>query len=732
LSDDPTGITKPNDFINVIGDLSFSDSVYFIINKLNTTVTPGDYALFHYTGSFTGNLNKITVIGIPGIKYTIVDRNDTILLNIAAMRPASGIIWTGDVNAIWDLATTANWLKGETPEIFVTGDTVGFIDNNPQYTTVIISGISPSIGSMVVDASTDYSFAGTGSLIGTGGITKTGSGKLNISNSNSFTGNVSFTGGSLEIASLANGGVASSIGAGSIASSSFKLDNINVRFIGASCSTNRGLTLVSDTISMEVGSGKSISIGGIIAGAGKLVKTGTGTLNLTATNTYTGGTILKSGVILTGDIGNPLGSGLVTLDGGTLTMGSSDAYTTCNSNFYVPDGSAGTLNTDLRCNYYGTLTGGGTLNLYLPGTIDRTIFFGDWSAFTGIINVSGTSRFRLASTNYVGSTINLATGVTMYHSTGTTGGDAVATTINIGALSGVSGSYLTDENWVIGAKNVNTTFAGAISGNSLTKVGTGVLTLTGINTYTGGTAINSGKILLSGSSNGFGTGLVNVNNTAILAGTGSVKAPIAVNSGGTIAVGNLFGSLLVNNNVTFKSGSVLAVNVNSTTNTSSKLYIVGSFQLILNGTLQLTEVNSASYSAGNSFTIFSGSNITGNFENIIPATPGNGLVWDTTSLRSSGIIKVITDPNIYAPELDNIVTVKIYPNPVKDYVYLETEKTYKEFSVRVLNSLGLPENVFIEKLYTGTQINLSSLSEGIYILQIVIDGKTIYKKIVKE
>jgi autotransporter-associated beta strand protein len=741
LSDDPTGLTKANDFINVIGNISFSDSVYFVINKLNSGLSGGEYILFHYTGTFTGTLSKITVLGIPGISYTIENKNNTIVLVVAAIRPPTTITWTGSVNNIWDFATTANWQKGEVPDIFVTGDTATFTDNYPAYTSIVISGTSPYIGGIIVDGSNDFSFSGSGSLIGNGGIVKSGSGKLTINNTHSFTGGASFTGGNLEIATLANADAASSIGAGAVASSDFVLNDIAVKYTGSSSSTDRGITLAGDTVSMEVPSGKTIGVSGIITGTGKLQKTGAGTLTLSGMNTFTGGTILRAGILQPGEYGSAetkaFGSGTITLEGGTIAMtnGTGTSSSSIASwNMVVPEGASASLLADGRCEFKGSLTGSGTLGVYVPYV--RSIFSGNWSAFTGTLNLTTDADggdFRMNNANgYANIAFNLGSGVSLFYMIGSST-DNGAQSVSIGALSGVSGSYLTSENWTIGAKNLNTTFAGIISGNSVTKVGTGTLTLSNANTYSGGTIISGGAIIASNTTgSATGTGSVTINNGGVLIGTGIISGAITVNNGGTIAAGNLFGSLTVNNNVTFLAGSKMATDINNSSGVSDKLFVTGTYKLILDGTLDITNTSTSPFIAGNSFTIMNCSAISGSFKSINPSVPGAGLVWDTTMLRSNGIIKVIADPALSIPGIIVDPDVKVYPSPTNGMITLQLSDLVKNISIKVINSYGIQVYAIKNKLINKLGIDLSSLPNDVYILQINMDGTIITKKVIKE
>ncbi|MBM4020827.1 MAG: hypothetical protein FJ284_01010 [Planctomycetes bacterium] len=54
---------------------------------------------------------------------------------------------------------------------------------------------------------------------------------------------------------------------------------------------------------------------------GALVKTGPGTVELTATNPYSGGTTVTAGTLRVGNATRPLGSGNAAVSGGTLAVG---------------------------------------------------------------------------------------------------------------------------------------------------------------------------------------------------------------------------------------------------------------------------------------------------------------------------------------------------------------------------------------------------------------------------
>ncbi len=170
---------------------------------------------------------------------------------------------------------------------------------------------------------------------------------------------------------------------------------------------------------------------------------------------------------------------------------------------------------------------------------------------------------------------------------------------------------------------MTTSVSGIVSGvgGSLTKEGTGTLTLTAANTYTGGTTINGGSLLfaiLSGS--GSGCGPVTVKTGATLGGTGTIGGSLTVESGGLVMQ---FGGTLIVNGAVINNGTMRFVHGAS--------FVVGNGSTFINnGTLDI---------------------MTGSF-----STPG-GFVNNGTVLDSS-VIKVKTI-SLNAAAVPAVVTVTI-------------------------------------------------------------------------
>ncbi|WP_198007916.1 autotransporter family protein [Methylovulum miyakonense] len=111
----------------------------------------------------------------------------------------------------------------------------------------------------------------------------------------------------------------------------------------------------------------------------------------------------------------------------------------------------------------------------------------------------------------------------------------------------------------IDTNSINGTVSGVISGaGGLTKIGLGTLTLTGANTYLGGTTINQGTLAVDGS---LASG-VTVNTDGTLRGIGVVNGNTSV--AGRLAPGNSPGTLTVNGSVSMASTSKLEIDIDGT------------------------------------------------------------------------------------------------------------------------------------------------------------------------
>ena len=150
----------------------------------------------------------------------------------------------------------------------------------------------------------------------------------------------------------------------------------------------------------------------------------------------------------------------------------------------------------------------------------------------------------------------------------------------IGSLEG-TGEVFLGQNLTVGSNNLSTTFSGIIhGGGSLTKIGTGTLTLSGANIYTGVTTLSAGTLLVNTKpSSGTGTNKLNV-NAGTLGGTGTIGGAVTVGtgsgSGAFLAPGTTStGTLTLKKGLTFKADGTYKFQLKSSTSKADKVTAKG-------------------------------------------------------------------------------------------------------------------------------------------------------------
>jgi len=223
---------------------------------------------------------------------------------------------------------------------------------------------------------------------------------------------------------------------------------------------------------------------------------------LSGTNTYTGNTTISAGTLAFSSLSalpnvNTLsiaGSATLALHAGGASGFTADDIAMLLGSGALPAGSAlgiDTTNAGGSFCYTGNITGaigltklgGGTLILSGTNTYTRnTTISGGTLAVSGGAAIPGSGTVVLADVS--GAALSLLSDQTIGS---LAGGGASGGNVDLGEFA-----------LTVGANNASTTYAGAISGSgSLTKVGSGILTLAGANTYTGGTII-AGSVLAIG------------------------------------------------------------------------------------------------------------------------------------------------------------------------------------------------------------------------------------------
>lgn len=513
---------------------------------------------------------------------------------------------TWGANATWST-------NGTTLAPWVAGDTATFLSDTPGSSYTISLGSAQSISGLNFgSASTahgEWILAGSGLsmtanttvnvyqssvqqpstaklgvvISGASTLTKNGAGTLELSAANTFTGAVTVNGGMLVIsngAALGTGGFVSSAmttvnaGAtlalkGGISSSELiQLSGSGVEGLGALRSLSGANTLtvpvrLATATAIGVDTGSTLTYKGDFYGPGSLTKVGAGELIIAAKSSYAAaGTTIYGGTLTVGHI-SALGTGAVSVLGGTLNLSS---YAITNA-ITLTDGvlRGSQLNADqlvLQGGEVAGVVGGGVLTKTGAGTV----------VLSGANNYAGGTTIS-AGTLVLNHASALGTGgVTLAGGSLDVKGQTVAKNINVTSNSGIIGT--------------NGTISGVISGNGLlSKDGSGLLTLTGNNTFTGGMHVNAGTLQVDGEV----LGSLVVASGAALAGSG-VLHDVTVAAGGAINAGKVgtVGSMRVDS-LALQGGSKLEVNI-----TNASLSAGSGFDhFILSGQLNLGAASSA-------------------------------------------------------------------------------------------------------------------------------------------
>ena len=513
--------------------------------------------------------------------------------------------------------------------------------------TITLTETTPKTA-VVVNTDANVTIGGEGYINGPASMNKAGNGTLTIMNDQQYEGATVLHCGTYAFSSLKNGGEASGLGMSQEFAQNWVMDGGTYLYTGGTTTTNRSAQLYNDTELVIAKSGSIVTMNGSFEGQGNLTINGEGLLlvNTLGCMAFDGNLIMKGGTVklaskTVSDKGIGTASRLVMAGGEFVTIGKNESSVTYNFPIEAQAGTTSKVSFDLWNTNKCKVSGTGTLIWdvhYLREYIE-----GNWDNYTGHLIISGSGKngqSQFAIRNGVGvknATIELKGNATI-------NGGKNASTYYLGGLSGEATTALWGFNvkkagegtWVVGTANTNETFRGVINDNdqagthpgktSIEKQGSGDWRLTGKNTYSGTTFVTGGRLIINGQH--IGKGAMTVRTGATLAGTGSLAGAVTINVGGMLQVGDTLVSdhgLTFNGGLKLNNGAILKVN---------------------------DAMMDHSYQAGDEIRAFSGS-VTGTFSEIQPATPGEGLVWDTSELYTKGLLKVAA-----ASSISNILTEK--------------------------------------------------------------------------
>ncbi len=570
------------------------------VNGLNSSLTLDNTSQWNMTDpSIVGNLTNdggITLSNASGSTGTLLTVDNTLTLqggsqinatldtaNSSPIIKAANVTLDGTLN----LSSTATFVAPETDEHF---GSVTLIDSQtaittdfdsvtldadtsamPDYLTInagvdandntnyeLSTGLSwyagansarAAHGTFTVDA--DSTFTVTSELDETTAtsdwdgskLTKQGDGTLILSNTGNDYGDTEIVGGILAAKDAA------SLGTGDV-----------------TIAENATLALSQGTLDNNV------------TGEGQIVKSGSDELIVTGDNDYSGGTTISGGT-LTVDHADSLGTGAIA-NSGVLQVGEGELENTLSGSGSLVKTGSGELTLSGDNDYSGgTIISDGTL------IADNADSLGTGAvANSGVLQVGEGELENTLSGS--GSLVKTGTGeLTLSGDNGYSGGTTITggTLIADNADSLGTGAVANSGVLQVGEGELENTLSGS---GSLVKTGTGELTLSGDNSYSGTTTITDGT-LIAANVNALGGGNIDNSGTLMLDANGAFElANVTTHTGATTALAA--GSTLDAGQLTQENGSTLSIDLGAATDDA----VITADSVTLGGTLNVTGIGS--------------------------------------------------------------------------------------------------------------------------------------------
>jgi autotransporter-associated beta strand protein len=560
---------------------------------------------------------------------TNVGTSDTLFLG--AQRQISGIIFgtnlTGGADNVFDIQTRTTLGGATGANLLLNGGAANAsitLDANTILSRVRLG--AGGVGAISLQTTTDLFHNASGVVLqfdanttGAGALNKHGVGAVTFTRSNSFNG-LNLYGGTVVAWSSVTAMGTNSVTLGQTGSSS----NVSL-FLGSSNTYTNAITVSSGSGTRLIGNtdvtnqftglglgaitGNAILSGGMtlntnvtfaitnyvatttdrmtvsgaITGTGGIIKTGTGFLQLSGANTYSGDTVLEGGNIQT-TASNSFSSASL------LKFGA-----TANNRRLQLQGSSQTLGgVDSTAATGGTLiveaAGDNVSNA--PATLTLNVAAGQSHNFSGIVrNAAGTATNSALTLVKDGAGTQVLSGGANVSYSGTT-------TVNAGVLEFGGTNTVANNSAITLGSNGTVRFSGggtrsstiAGSGN-LEKTGANTLTLGGANAYTGATTIGGGTLLVATNGSIASSSLATVNSGGLLQVNGTAGA-ITVNNGGSLGGSGSVGA------VTLTTGSHLKPG-------NSPGLLTASAATWAAGSTYQWEINNATGTAGINWDVFS-------------------------------------------------------------------------------------------------------------------------------
>jgi autotransporter-associated beta strand protein len=532
----------------------------------NFTTPSGDFSTVSLTGSggFTGSLSLSSGIwsGSSG-SYAFSLNQSSGLLSI--IESAAAMYWTANGASLggtgtWN-GTNTNW---STSNASVSGTAW-----NPA-STAVFAGTAGTVTVGTISANAGLSFQTTGYTLSSGTLTLGAASDV----ANAITVDTSLQATINSVLAGSNGMTKAGLGTLVLGGTNTYSGgtNVNVGTLQGTTSSLQGN--IANNAAVVFDQTTSGTYSGNMSGVGALTKNGSGSVTLSGSNTYSGATTVNAGTLALGS-NTALGdSSAVAINGGELNVGSrSETVHSMTMNGGALTIGSGTLTLNNASSFTGgTVTLAGSVNSRLNTTGTTALGNVDFVYNNG--SNLGDGKGLVAGGSIV---VNAATSANFTNAAAGAGRIELNadTTIDVGAGGAMNVSWTIDQ------------FGGT---RSLTKNGSGNLTLNVANTYSGGTTLNTGTLVI-GHAGAAGSGTITQANATSL---------LKFDTVGTITNAMLVHNVLATQSATL-SGAITVNNATWDIDTGDTLTISGNISgpggLTKNGSGTLVLSGSNSYSA---------------------------------------------------------------------------------------------------------------------------------------
>ena len=669
------------------GTLASSTATSYTVTNATTiggavTIGSSSDAALAFTGSVTINDGASVTIG--GASSAGTSNFDNIVLGTGS----SGVTFTSDSGQNLTFDGTLSTSSGSENVTFAGPGSVTFLGTAVTNTYGSSSTTTVSSGTTVYLSKSAVHLAIPGNLTINGGtVNQTTSSQIASTSSVVVEG-----GGTYALSGLTANTTFNTIGTLTLGATS--ADTATLSFaLTATGGTTHGF--LADTGTLTIGTSNPITIslaGGTVGDSYDLLSWGS-----------------SAGAISLSDFSATAGYTL-SLSGDNLDVLYTGATTPTAAYF---NGQGNDLNTS--GNYDATASSSAALSS-LPGSTTNVYFSADRNTST----TPNLSAALTVNSLTFGSGTGTNSGITLSSSNSTTDTLTIMASNANGNTAGngitvLSGSDTISAPIVLGAAQTWTadgssslTVSGSIGdggdGYALTTAGTGSVTLTGVNTYSGGTIVSSGTLYANNITSSTGTGSVTVNSGGTLSGIGTIAPTgvngITVNSGGILAPGSgqtapftgtpgleATGNLTVANSaqVTLATGAKLTFSLGASI-TSSEMVLGSSIVKFSNNVVTINDLVGAGLNLNQEYVLFAGTSlsqyqgdftysttltsngylITGGLSLLAANTSGNFFSdWYGNSelfLTTSGDIdvEVIPEPGIWAMMFGGFALLLVY------------------------------------------------------------------------